>query len=121
MEVGKERSFCVNCGAELEPNAHFCHQCGVAAENEKPGQILSSDNRRPTKNVVAALLLSILLPGLGHLYLNDDKGYLLIVSSIIMIILGVFLLVPLLLFYIIFLYAALDAVRTADRINSGQE
>lgn len=104
---------CPQCGSETDGTARYCHRCGAAkAQGGKP--IIE----RGVKSATAAVIMSVILPGLGHLYAEENGlGYSLIAATIILFILGVLLFIPLLILLIVWLWGILDAARAVDRHN----
>lgn len=77
--------FCEECGEEIPDGATFCNHCGTKVKNK----VVSYSNGSNDKNMVLALIISFLLPGLGIAYAgNLKKGILLFVGSLIFSILG---------------------------------
>ena len=106
--VGVENTtkYCSNCGSEIDFKAEICPKCGVRQTSAGT----SSD-----KNEILALILSFILPGLGHFYLGlPKKGAILLVLAII----GVFLFVfP---YLIVLVYTMYDAYKSATLLAQGQ-
>src|SRR5262249_13153582 len=83
--------FCSSCWAQNESTARFCYACGQAAANNAPAAApaLQGDPRmrgasRPTvsttpkryareKSPVVAIVLSVILVGIGQFYNGDVK------------------------------------------------
>ncbi len=61
--------FCVNCGAEIEESHEFCPKCGNKKNESKP------KFERPIewKSVPLTIVLSIVLSGIGHIYIEQIK------------------------------------------------
>lgn len=69
------------------------------------------------KNKWLSIVLSLLFPGLGHLYLGEvKKGILLVVTDIISILL-ISVFVGILLLPIIYIYAIVDSYKVTEVIN----
>lgn len=69
--------FCQNCGKELDHDARYCKHCGFATSlGERPGFGGPASNGYTAsvmmnkKSDALAIILSIIFPGLGHLYLG---------------------------------------------------
>ena len=68
--------FCSNCGSEIDYKAEICPKCGVRQ--------VSVSSQSSEKNVWVAVLLSLLIVGLGQFYLGlPKKGALLLILTII--------------------------------------
>jgi len=60
--------FCVSCGVEIEESHDFCPKCGNKKNEGKPTTIPVE-----SKSVPLTIILSIILEGLGHLYIEQTK------------------------------------------------
>lgn len=139
----KKSKFCTNCGTEISPEAAFCPQCGYKfGQEEKPqtkfcqncgkkidinaeicphcGVRVANARLSEEKNVLVSVILSMMLPGLGHLYLGlNTKG----ISFIIAIIVSwalVILLIGFVLIPIVWLWALIDSIKSTEAINRGE-
>jgi TM2 domain-containing membrane protein YozV len=68
--------FCANCGKELAGGASFCSECGSQVEQElvAHGEV----------NVWAAVVLSVVFPGLGQIYMGEmRRGALFLAAGLI--------------------------------------
>lgn len=102
----KTTKYCSNCGDEIDYNAEICPKCGV----RQMSRSASSE-----KNEVLALVLSFLLPGLGHIYLGlTRKGLTLLIIAIV----GAFLLfIP---YIIAWVYGMYDSYQCAIALSEGR-
>ena len=113
-----ESKYCTNCGSEIDGKAEICPECGV--RQAKPGAY--QENRTyPTgnqeKNPVLALILSLLIVGLGQVYNGQTvKGLIFFIVAVIIGFTGIGLIIS----FLIWLYAMYDAYNTAQRINEGE-
>ena len=72
------------------------------------------------KNLVLAVILSVIFPGLGQIYLGlNQKGILFIVGYIISAVL-IFLLIGFLLVLVVWIWALVDVVQSTNAINNGE-
>jgi len=114
--------YCEKCGQELKPNTKFCGQCGVdvnslSVENiQQPRELsgaIGSDKKvyAEQKKPVVALILSLLIVGVGQFYNGDIKkgGIMLIVA----IATGVFS--AWVLWVVVSLWSAYDAYNVATQ------
>jgi len=63
--MSEERTkFCPHCGAMIPYDEASCPACG------KPQPVLEAASRKPVKKTWIAVLLSLLVTGLGHVYLG---------------------------------------------------
>lgn len=97
--------YCHSCGSEINDKAEICVKCGVRVKNPPVVQ---------QKSPGTALLLSLLIMGVGQIYNGQaTKG---IIIMIVLIILGIsvvgWLLIPFL-----WIYAMYDAYTQANKIN----
>ena len=116
-ESAREVKYCFNCGHELDGNLKFCPQCGqdlsskVAKQNDYPKQ----------KSILLAIILSVLLPGLGQIYLGlDHKGAIFLIAYVISAIL-ILLLIGFILCPVLWIWALVDTIISANAINKGEE
>ncbi len=142
--TAKKLKFCTNCGEELELDAVFCPRCGhrCGAEKEKPqtkfcqtcgekininaeicphcGVRVANFQSSQEKNVLLSAILSLLFPGLGHLYLGlSKKGISFILAYIVSAIL-IILFIGLVLMIIVWLWALFDSIKSTEAINRGE-
>lgn len=63
--MSEERTkFCPHCGAMIPYDEASCPACG------EPQPVLEAASRKPVKKTWIAVLLSLLVTGLGHVYLG---------------------------------------------------
>ncbi len=129
-EVGEETSvlvpvesgnvnFCHNCGSKITGNFKFCPNCGQelnAKVSKSPKTVTSSE-----KNILLAIILSVILPGLGQIYLGlDRKGAIFLIAYVVSAIL-ILLLIGFLLCAVIWIWALVDTIISTNSINNGEE
>ncbi len=109
--LNKSTKHCTNCGSEIDIKAEICPRCGVRQ--------ISSTSASSDKSKAIALVLSFILPGLGHFYLGLSK------KGIILLVMG--LLTSLTWFYqigliylIVWGYALYDSYKQADALLRGK-
>lgn len=107
----KTTKYCSNCGSEIDFKAEICPKCGV----RQSGPSTSSD-----KNVWVAVLLSLLIVGLGHFYLGlPKKGAILLILTIICWILIAFV-IGVILYPLILIYGVYDVYKSAVALSEGR-
>jgi TM2 domain-containing membrane protein YozV/endogenous inhibitor of DNA gyrase (YacG/DUF329 family) len=107
----KTTKFCSNCGSEIDFKAEICPRCGV----RQSGFSTSSD-----KNVWVAVLLSLLIVGLGHFYLGlPKKGAMLLILTIISWIL-IAVAIGVILYPLILIYGIYDVYQSAVALSEGR-
>jgi TM2 domain-containing membrane protein YozV/RNA polymerase subunit RPABC4/transcription elongation factor Spt4 len=112
QEEQSQTKFCQSCGEKININAEICPHCGVRVAN-----ISSSSDE---KNVLLSAILSILFPGLGHLYLGlDKKGISFILAYIVSAVL-ILLLIGVVLAIIVWIWALIDSIKSTEAINRGE-
>jgi TM2 domain-containing membrane protein YozV/RNA polymerase subunit RPABC4/transcription elongation factor Spt4 len=119
-ELTKKVRYCSNCGYELGGNFNFCPNCG-ADLNPKVVSRERSLNVNEEKNIILAIILSVLLPGLGQIYLGlDRKGAMFLIGYVISAIL-IILIIGFLLCMIIWVWALVDTIMSTNALNRGEE
>jgi len=68
MDGGILMAFCRDCGMELVDNARFCPECGT--EIKETATINVEEKQMKRKDPWAAVLLNLLIAGLGMVYLG---------------------------------------------------
>lgn len=64
-------AFCSRCGSQTKEGAQFCDRCGapLSAGFQGYGQTAMPYNqRKDEKEAILAIVLSVLIPGLGQIY-----------------------------------------------------
>lgn len=109
--VVKNTKYCSNCASEIDIKAEMCPKCGVRQMTSQQ----SSD-----KNVWVAVLLSLLIVGLGHFYLGlPKKGALFLILTIVCwILIAVF--IGIILYPLILIYGVYDVYKSAVAISEGK-
>lgn len=108
-----ERVYCRGCGEALRPEAEVCPECGVPQQPDSAGSpdlgsVLDGGNP------FVAAALSALVPGLGQIYNRElERGIAFIVASVVAG-LSVVLLVGLVLYPAVWVYAIYDAYKRAE-------
>lgn len=111
--------FCYNCGYKLYGNFKFCPECG----QDLSSNIIKTNTQLPLKekNTILAVILSVLLPGLGQIYLGlDNKGAIFLIAFIISAIL-ILLIIGFILVVIIWIWALIDTIISVNSLNRGEE
>jgi len=121
--------FCENCGAQISENSAFCDNCGAkvgeqgpvavaagqADQGTPPGQPVTASFPVQQKNPVIALVLSLLISGVGQMYNGHwKKGVLLLIVYIVLWIVFWPLAV------IVWIFGMYDAYTMARKINTGE-
>ncbi len=126
--------YCPNCGKDIPDGGKFCPDCGFDVSSGAPapsggGSGYTNTNTNTNTNVNAAmmmnkksegltLILSLLITGLGHIYIGQtSKGVGLLVAIIICWILTAFLLFPGILVLILWIYGMYDSYKLAKEYN----
>ena len=120
-QESKKYKFCRNCGYELTGDYKFCPECGY----DLSGRVTANRSSVPStnsgeKSLVLAVILSVIFPGLGQIYLGlNQKGILFIVGYIISAVL-IFLLIGFILVFVVWIWALVDVVQSTNAINNGE-
>jgi hypothetical protein len=113
--IAQPTAFCRACGKTMDARAGFCTECGAT-------QVMTqvAPMRAPTvggKQPALAVVFSILLPGVGHLYAGDSSGLaitLLVLTAVEVFLSLTILLIP--LAFIIWLPCAIwGAIDSRDK------
>lgn len=111
-QTTSQTKYCSNCGSEIDFKAEICPKCGVR-QSGLPG--ISSE-----KNVWFAVLLSLLLVGLGHFYLGlPKKGAMLLIITIICFML-IFVAIGIILYPLVLIYGIYDVYQSAVALSEGR-
>ena len=115
-------SFCFNCGYKLVGDYKFCPDCGQDLSGKAMGSNTQTANSHSTeKSTLLAVILSLFLPGLGQIYLGlDHKGAIFLIAYVISAIL-ILILIGFLLCLVIWIWALVDTIISANAINRGEE
>lgn len=111
-------NYCYNCGFELTGDFNFCPNCGNSLKTIVKSSNVSADSE---KNMLLAIILSVLLPGLGQIYLGlDNKGAKFLIAYVVSAIL-ILILIGFLLCAIIWIWALVDTIQSTNTLNRGEE
>ena len=115
------RGICEDCTINLA-GKNYCQDCAdeLVQENNNTEQKHHHRSQTEIKSPILALVLSVIIPGLGHFYLGKiEKGVILLVAAIISAFL-ILLIIGAALYLIVLLYAVYDSYTTAEKINRGE-
>ena len=120
VQQNNKVNFCFNCGAKLTGDFKFCPECGQDL-NSKVTKSTRTVTSSGEKNILLAIILSVLLPGLGQIYLGlDNKGAIFLIAYVISAIL-ILLIIGFLLCALIWIWALIDTIISTNAINRGEE
>ena len=115
--------YCQNCGSQLPDSAKFCDRCGakVGTDTERSNSNIEYNMASimvNKKSEALALILSLLIPGLGQIYNGQvSKGAMMIVAAIVCAVL-IFVFFPIgILYIVLWIYATYDAFKDAKEYN----
>ena len=112
--------FCPNCGFELNGEFKFCPNCGVDLVNHNSSPQTSSVSSSEDKNIIIAIILSVIFPGLGQFYLGlNHKGLMFLIGYIISAIL-ILLVIGFLLVFVVWIWALVDTIQSTNALNRGE-
>ena len=110
--------FCHACGFEIEGDIRYCPNCGADLHNSGIPTQTSTEPR--DKNIIVAIVLSVIFPGLGQFYLGlNHKGLMFLIGYIISAVL-ILLLVGFILCFVIWIWALVDAIQSTNALNRGE-
>lgn len=120
VQQNNKVNFCFNCGAKLTGDFKFCPECGQDL-NSKVSKSTRTVASSGEKNILLAIILSVLLPGLGQIYLGlDNKGAIFLIAYVISAIL-ILLIIGFLLCALIWIWALIDTIISTNALNRGEE
>ena len=120
VQQNNKVNFCFNCGAKLTGDFKFCPECGQDL-NSKVTKSTRTVTSSGEKNILLAIILSVLLPGLGQIYLGlDNKGAIFLIAYVISAIL-ILLIIGFLLCALTWIWALIDTIISTNAINRGEE
>lgn len=65
---------CKNCGKEITDDSNFCKQCGYPMKDlSNMDEPYTYRYHTPLKDKIAAAVLSVVLPGLGQVYVGKTR------------------------------------------------
>lgn len=80
--------FCENCGSEIKDDSTFCQNCGSKIRTSVNASKVAADVKED-KNMIVALIISFILPGLGIFYAgNRKKGLIFFIVGLIFAFIG---------------------------------
>lgn len=122
-KTSKSAKYCFNCGHELDGEFRFCPNCGYDLRNKTNVNRKSSRDvvtSSGEKNIIVAIILSVIIPGLGHFYLGlSRKGAIFLFAYVISAVL-ILLLVGLLLVMVVWIWALVDTIQSTNALNRGE-
>ena len=123
IETSEEESnvkSCPSCGFEIDEESEVCPNCGANLYDIDNSSQSIAVYENKEKNKVLAIILSVILPGLGQFYLKlNHKGLMFLIGWIISIILTP-LQVGFILCVVIWLWALIDTIQSTDALNNGE-
>ena len=115
--------YCPNCGKEVEADDRFCKYCSYNLSESVPGDDggrKSGTVREDPRSTGLAMIMSIILPGLGAYYIDGNITGLVVflVSLVLLIGTSLFVFVFPLTVLVMFVLWAYGLKLTSDSINS---
>ena len=115
--------YCQNCGTRLDDGALFCPNCGYSVSGSGrangagcgPNMASIMVNK---KSEALALILSLIIPGLGQIY-NDEtkKGIMMILGTIVLAVLTALIFFSAILYLVLWVWGMYDAFTQAKYYN----
>ncbi len=110
--------FCSNCGHEMKPDEGACEICGTkAGHTPQTGNPNPSNYKMNIKSEVLAILISVLLPGLGILYAGQAKGVIYFFGFVIFSVIMFFLPLGFIFVFLGWLFLIYKSYETARNYN----
>jgi TM2 domain-containing membrane protein YozV len=112
--------FCPKCGFELNGQFKFCPNCGANLANPSSTTQTTTVSSNEEKNIIIAIVLSVIFPGLGQFYLGlNHKGLMFLIGYIISWIL-ILLIIGFILAFVIWIWALVDTIQSTNALNRGE-
>ncbi|MCK9323136.1 MAG: zinc-ribbon domain-containing protein [Candidatus Methanomethylophilaceae archaeon] len=115
--------FCSKCGKEAEDGLAYCPHCGASLDPASQQKQQCNNNCQTVyairdKNEGVALILSLLIPGIGQMYVGKImRGFLFLFAMIIIGIVSVFVFFTWIVYLAIWIYGMYDAYSLAKEYN----
>src|SRR4051794_22003967 len=110
-------AHCSNCRSVMDPRAVACPGCGLPTQAAYAGQLATAAIGVNRKSSGVALLLSLLWPGAGQIYVGKtEAGAGFMVGSFVAMIL-MFAVIGLIVYPAVLIWAMVDAYRPAEEHN----
>ncbi len=119
--------YCCNCGKEIPEGGRFCPECGCIVANSSAEPVAPSartDAVDPEmtfkkRSEITALLLSLFVTGLGHIYIGKtDRGIALLLAQILFAMFSIVYLFPFIVCVILWFYGMYDSYSLAKKYNA---
>lgn len=104
-KINKNIKTCTNCGSKVDADAKICAYCGAGVANKSP---------------VIALVLSLLFPGLGQFYNNQNRKAVILIAGYVVSVILCLILIGVIPAIVIWIYGMYDAFVSAKAINDGE-
>jgi TM2 domain-containing membrane protein YozV len=115
--VGVSVAFCRACGNPLDVRAAICPGCGVPTGHGQVPGVVSHAALINRKSGGVAILLSLLFTGAGHWYSGEvGRGFAFLAAAFVAA-LSLLILIGFLALPAIWIWAAIDANKAAERYN----
>ena len=116
--------FCPNCGYELNGEFKFCPDCGANLTNPSGTTQTTSVTSYKEKNILIAIILSVIFPGLGQFYLGlNHKGLMFLIGYILSFVLFIsiiLLFIGAILMFVVWIWALIDTIISTNALNRGE-
>lgn len=101
--------FCKYCGEKIDAEAEICPKCGVRLK--KPVS---------EKNPAIALILSLIIPGIGQLYNGQSRKCITLIIAAVISFFLIAIYIGFLFYFLVWIYGMYDAYKSAKAINKGE-
>jgi TM2 domain-containing membrane protein YozV/predicted RNA-binding Zn-ribbon protein involved in translation (DUF1610 family) len=128
-----ERNYCANCGEARDGNKTKCDNCGFLFPEPRQKQRHPSSSmisRRGTaawvqypqgqKDAIFALILSVIIPGLGQAYCGQIGKGIVIFLSVALVVLSMYAIIGFIFLPMALLFNWIDAFMTGKKVESGR-
>ena len=115
--------YCPNCGKEVEAGDRFCKYCSFNLEDQSgsPGEnVYTNAVKDDPRSTGLAMVLSVILPGLGAYYIDGNTTGLVIflLSLVIVVVSGIMPFLLIISFVVLLVLWLVGLKVTSDSIDS---
>ena len=110
--------FCASCGRQLSSEVAFCPDCSSPAAVQVGVSAAQETTAHGNVNVWAAVVLSVVFPGLGQLHAGEKRRGAVFMGAGLVAVGAIAIQVGIVIYPVLLLVNAFDVRRSAMRMNS---